>query len=54
MPHRRHDAEYLRRKAVEFRQLAHRYVSPISSKILQLAEELEVHAAELEKQADND
>jgi hypothetical protein len=44
------DVRYLRTKAGEFRDLADRYSTPISSKLRKVADQLEAHAEELEMQ----
>ncbi|MGO8914391.1 MAG: hypothetical protein ACLQJR_00620 [Stellaceae bacterium] len=57
MPHRRQDADYLRAKAAQFRELALQNktllsADPLSAKMIAIAEELEAKAAEIEKRPD--
>lgn len=44
-----HEVAYLREKAKRFRKLASEYQSHISAKLLEIAEELEKYADELER-----
>ncbi len=52
MPYRRRDADYLRAKAAHFRQLSAAYSTPISQKMIEVADALEARAAELEQRPD--
>jgi hypothetical protein len=52
MPYRRQDADYLRAKALQFRLLAAEYKTPMSAKMIAVADELEARAAEIETRPD--
>jgi len=52
MPYRRADAEYLREKAGAFRRLATGYDAKTAAQLLQMANELEAKAAEIEQRPD--
>lgn len=53
MPYRRADAEYLREKGRQFRQLAADCAdAPTAAKMLEVAGELEAKAAEIERRPD--
>jgi hypothetical protein len=52
MPYRRADADYLREKANAFRRLAAEYKPPASEKLLEVANDLEAKAEEIEQRPD--
>jgi hypothetical protein len=52
MPYRRQDAEYLREKARRFRRMATDFDTPISASLLQIANELNAKADEIEQRPD--
>lgn len=52
MPYRRADAEYLRSKARQFRRVATDYGTKIFMELLEIANELEAKADEIEARPD--
>jgi hypothetical protein len=52
MPYRRADAEYLRSKARQFRRLATDYDTKVSPQLLELANDLDAKADEIEQRPD--
>jgi hypothetical protein len=52
MPYRRADAEYLREKARRFRRMAAENDTPLSPTLLQIANELDAKADEIEQRPD--
>jgi hypothetical protein len=49
MPFRQSDADYLRKRAAEFRKLATDHETPISAELMEIASSLDARAAEIEK-----
>lgn len=52
MPYRRSDAGYLRLKARQFRRLATDHATKLSPQLLEIANELEAKADEIEQRPD--